>query len=195
MTKKPLVSNLRVFGSKAYTQVPKDEKGKLDHEAKPCILLGYGMETKGYRMYHADIKKVLVSRVVYFSENKIGIGHNLVQSGGDQYLDLDLSDEGLFNTDNPDSEPECQEENQTNVNEKERIPNQPDEVPAPIVPHRSERVSQQPDYYGTWVNTAKEQEAEPTTLDEAMSSPEREKWKEAMRKEMTYISKPARYGS
>ena len=54
------------------------------------------------------------------------IGHNLVQSGGDKYLDLDLSDEDRFNTDNPDSKDASQEENQTYVKEKERIPNQSD---------------------------------------------------------------------
>ena len=102
-------------------------------------------------------------------------------------MDLDLSDEDLFNTDSPGSEAECQEENQTDVEEEERIPDQPDEVPAPIVPRRSERVCRQPDYYETWVNTEKEQGTEPTTVDEAISSPERKKWKEAMRKEIKSI--------
>ena len=64
-------------------------------------------------------------------------------------MDLDLSDEDLFNTDNPDFEAECQEENQTDVEAEERISDQADEVPAPIVPRRSERVSHQPDYYGS----------------------------------------------
>ena len=81
-------------------------------------------------------RKVLLSRDVYFNENETSIGHDLAQSGGDQYLDLDLSDEDLFNTDNPDSEAEYQEENQTDVEEVERIPDQLDVVPAPIMPHR-----------------------------------------------------------
>ena len=70
---------------------------------------------------------------------------------------------------------------------EETIPNQPDEVPAPVVSRRSERVRQCPDYYGTWVNTAKEQGAETATVIEAMSSPQKKKWKEAMRKEMKSI--------
>ena len=89
-----------------------------------------------------------------------------------------------YSTSQTKGEAECQEENQTDVEEEEGIPDQPDEVPAPILPRRSERVRQPPDYYGTWVNTAKKQGAEPTTVDEAMSSPERKKWKEAMRMEM-----------
>ena len=186
MAKRPSVSHLRVFGCKAYAHVPKDERGKLDHKAKPCVLVGYGAETKGYRLYDINKRKVLFSRDVSFNENETGIGRDLVSSEGDQYLDLDLSDEDLFNTDNPDSEAECQGENQTDV-EEESITDQSNEVPAPAVPRRSERVRQHPDYYGTWVNTIKEQGAEPATVDEAMSSPERKKWKEAMRKEMKSI--------
>ena len=34
--------------------------------------------------------------------------------------------------------------------------------------------------YGTWIYTAKEQGKEPVTVKEAMSSSEREKWKDAM---------------
>ena len=51
MAKKPSFSHLWVFGCKPYAHVPKDERGKLDHKAKPCILVGYGTETKGYRLY------------------------------------------------------------------------------------------------------------------------------------------------
>ena len=51
MKKKPTVSHLRVFGCKAYAHVPKDERGKLDSKAKKCILVGYGEDTKGYRLY------------------------------------------------------------------------------------------------------------------------------------------------
>ena len=46
--KKPSVSYLRVFGCKAYSHVPKDERGKLDCKARMCILLGYEEQTKGY---------------------------------------------------------------------------------------------------------------------------------------------------
>ena len=94
--KKPSVSHLRVFGCKPYAHVPKDERGKLDHKAKPCILLGYGEETKGYRLYDVNKRKVPLNRDVIFNENETGTGCDPVKSEEDQYLDLDLSDEDLF---------------------------------------------------------------------------------------------------
>ena len=36
--------HLRVFGSKAFVHIPKDERSKLDPKAKQCIFLGYGMK-------------------------------------------------------------------------------------------------------------------------------------------------------
>ena len=47
----PRVKHLRVFGCAAYAHIPKDEQQKLDPKAKKCILMGYGVETKGYRLY------------------------------------------------------------------------------------------------------------------------------------------------
>ena len=66
---KPDVKHLRVFGCIAYANVPKDERKKLDSKSKRCILLGYGSETKGYRLYDVEKGKVLHSRDVIFNES------------------------------------------------------------------------------------------------------------------------------
>ncbi len=63
--KKP---GLRVFGCDSYTHIPKDECGKLDTKARKCILLGYGKETKGYRLYDVMTRKRIHSRDVRFNE-------------------------------------------------------------------------------------------------------------------------------
>ena len=42
--KKPNLAHLRVFGSIAYVQVPKEKWRKLDAKTKKCILLGYSDE-------------------------------------------------------------------------------------------------------------------------------------------------------
>ena len=57
----PAVDHLRVFGCDAYAHVPKDERGKFDSKARKCILLSYGEETKGYRLYDVNEKKILYS--------------------------------------------------------------------------------------------------------------------------------------
>ena len=60
MKKKPSVSHLHVFGCKAYMHVPKDESGKLDSKAKKSIFVGYGENTKGYRLYNISENKDLL---------------------------------------------------------------------------------------------------------------------------------------
>ena len=48
---KPQVDHLRIFGCQAFVHIPKDERKKLDSKSKKCILMGYGITTKGYRLY------------------------------------------------------------------------------------------------------------------------------------------------
>ena len=38
----------------ANVHVPKEERRKLDPKAKKFIFLGYGEETKGYRLYDSE---------------------------------------------------------------------------------------------------------------------------------------------
>ena len=49
--------------------IPKEESGKFDTKAKICTVLGYGEETKGYRLYDVKEKKVFYSRDVQFNED------------------------------------------------------------------------------------------------------------------------------
>ena len=48
---KPTVKHVRGFGYDAFMHIQKDARHKLDSKSKKCILLGYGEETKGYRLY------------------------------------------------------------------------------------------------------------------------------------------------
>ena len=70
---KPRVDTLRVFGCLAYAHIPKDKRQKFDSKARRCIFLGYGMVTKGYRLYDVNRSKVLYSRDVVFDESKPGV--------------------------------------------------------------------------------------------------------------------------
>ena len=53
-----------------YAHVPKDERKKLDSKAKRCILLGYGAETKGYRLYDPEKRRVPFTAVMSTSVKK-----------------------------------------------------------------------------------------------------------------------------
>ena len=51
--------HLQVFGCRAFVHIPKDERSKLDVNAKPCIFLGYGREEFGYRLWDPLSRKIV----------------------------------------------------------------------------------------------------------------------------------------
>ena len=57
--KKPSIGHLRVFGCLAYALVPMQQRRKLDDKALKCIFVGYSAESKGYKLYHQQIKAYL----------------------------------------------------------------------------------------------------------------------------------------
>ena len=58
-------SSLRIFGCPVYAHV---NNGKLAPRAVKCMFLGYASESKGYRMWCPESKKVIQSRDVTFNE-------------------------------------------------------------------------------------------------------------------------------
>ena len=159
---KPNVGHLRTFGCVAYAHVAKDERKKLDSKAKKCIFLGYGTETKGYRLYDPKREKVFFSRDVVFNEKKRGI-----EKEKNMEENRCVQMECLSNVD------EDTETTQPTIEEQ----------PEPVL-RRSARERQPPDFYGARVNIASEVLNEPTSMTEALASPERAKWMDAMDKEM-----------
>ena len=64
--------HLRVFGSRIFVHVPRDEWYKLDSKTKQCIFLGYSNEEFGYRLWDSATKKIIKSRdVVFFKDQTI----------------------------------------------------------------------------------------------------------------------------
>lgn len=164
---KPGVGHLRVFGCVAYTHVPKEERQKLDSKTKKCTLLGYGSVRKGYRVFDHSTKKVLYSRNVVFDEQETGsppveeesVQHPVVL---DTIEDHEHDEEGGDGDDSTTSE---------------------DSHGVEPLPRRSTRERRPVDYYGfQQANLAIHYE--PTTIEEATSCPEKDRWNEAMRKEM-----------
>ena len=162
--RKPNVKHLRVFGCEAYAHVPKDERKKLDSKARKCILLGYGAETKGYRLYDQKRARVFHSRDVQFNESS-------------QETEVVKEQEPKQNTHVELDFPEFEKP----IADEEPVVN---EEPELQVPRRSDRDRRPPAYYGEWATAASYSQNEPRTVKEALSSPQKAKWVKAMEKEM-----------
>ena len=67
--KKPTVKYFHVFGAKCFTLKADEQLGKFEAKAHEGIFLGYSLESKAYRVYVVDHKKVIESMNVTFDDN------------------------------------------------------------------------------------------------------------------------------
>ena len=167
--KKPDVGHLRVFGCTAYAHVAKDERKKLDMTARRCVLVGYGTEVKGYRLYDPSSRKVFYSRDVRFNESEIGYEKEVKPvepvAETEPYVELDVSDDHVGA-------------------DADGAPQDGESEPSHEEPRRSERIRSRPHYYAEGASIASRCSEEPLTFQQAVSSPMKAKWKEATEKEM-----------
>ena len=177
--KKPSVNNLKVFGCAAYSHISKDERGKLSPKAQKCIFLSYGDVTKGYRLYDTIKARIIHSRDVVFDETSLGTVGNVAQDASrsiDVSTEVESHDEVKETDDGKDEQALSDHQNNTRSSEE-----------SPVIPRRSERTRQCPDFYGVHTCITKDTVREPMTVNEALSSPEKEKWIGALEKEMHSI--------
>ena len=154
---KPDVKHLRVFGCTAYAHIPKDERQKLDTKAKKSILMGYGTETKGYRLYDSKRGKIFYSRDVWFNELECGVEKESSEPDKRRYVELELpSDDEMLS-----------------------------DTPVQPAPRRSERERRPPVYYGEWANVSNYQE--PQTFRQALESQDKLHWMDAMKNEIESV--------
>jgi len=166
---KPSIKHLRIFGCVCYSHIPKDERKKLDDKSKKAILLGYGENIKGYRLFNIETKKIFYSRDVIFAEQE-----NLLSNNNEELFD-NQSDEYIrvVSDDASDEHVEDVVENQLND-----VP----EIPQPI--RRSDRIRKPPDHYGEWIFSAVESHEAPRNYKEALKSVNSDKWLSAMESEI-----------
>ncbi|KAL2628856.1 hypothetical protein R1flu_013542 [Riccia fluitans] len=69
---KPNLAQLRAFGCKTYIHVPQENINKLDARARTGILVGYDFNSKAYRCFLPEEKKILVTQDVVYDEHSIG---------------------------------------------------------------------------------------------------------------------------
>ena len=71
----PDVSILKIFGCLVHVHVPKESQKKLDSKTQTCIFLGIDSETKAYRLYDNQRRKVIINRDIVFNESCVGLRH------------------------------------------------------------------------------------------------------------------------
>ncbi|GBN92948.1 Retrovirus-related Pol polyprotein from transposon TNT 1-94 [Araneus ventricosus] len=67
--KQPSIKHLKPFGCKAFIHIPKQLRKKLDMRSKSGILVGYTLQTKGYRIWLPEARKVIETINVRFNES------------------------------------------------------------------------------------------------------------------------------
>ena len=169
---KPKVNHLRVFGCAAYCHIPKDERKKLDVKSRKCVFMGYAENRKGYRLYDLANQKVVYSRDVTFNESTTGLdGRHDDTSICLPQVRIEIeSSEG-------------EEADSSDTSNGERSPTEEDTTfDGTSEVRRSTRNRRSPDRFGAWIHFA-DQTDQPSSVEEALSGPNKGKWKKAMEAE------------
>ena len=174
---KPDVSILCIFGCSAYPHVPKIERKKLDIKTRKCVLLGYGTNQKGYRLYDVKRKKIVHSRDVVFDETSLP---GIEKETTIKYVELEVSEEPIVESTITNGETEEMTVNDQQI--RELLPTSLNVSEA--VPRRSTRLKQLPNRFSHSVIVALDDEKDPSTFLKAKSVPNKLKWEEAMKREM-----------
>ncbi|KAK8528240.1 hypothetical protein V6N12_074774 [Hibiscus sabdariffa] len=165
--KRPSMSFMKVWSCKAY--VKHQMSTKLEPKSHKCTFVGYPKETKGYYFFNPKENKVFVARTRVFLEKEF-----LLNNGSGRNIELEEVQQQQVN------EPEVEETSQ--VVEENSI----DLETQPL--RRSIRERHEPERYGFLVTIHGDfilvDQDEAKTYQEAVSSPDSEKWLEAMRSEM-----------
>ena len=53
--------HFKVFGYRAFVHIPADERSKLNSKTHECILVGYGLDDSGYKLYDLCKQKVYIA--------------------------------------------------------------------------------------------------------------------------------------
>ncbi|KAK1679768.1 hypothetical protein QYE76_040616 [Lolium multiflorum] len=159
---------------KAY--VKKLQPDKLEPKAEKCVFIGYPKETIGYTFYHRSEGKIFVAKNGSFLEKEF-----LTKEVTGRKVELDEVNEPSL------------------IDQSSAVPEEVPAQPAPIgeeandddhetsneeatEPRRSMRERTTPDWYDPCLNVmiVDDNDEDPATYEEAMMSPDSNKWQEAM---------------
>ena len=184
--RKPDVSNMRVFGAKAYVHVPKQLRYKLDPLSQAGTFLGYEPNSKAYRVLLED-GKMLVSRNVTFDEvrptTKASEDPELSDSAGSMEEASETSDQEDEEQEQASSEEATQADPSMEASTSGIHAQQADQSRYPARERRQPK-----EWYKVQAHTAQATELdEPQTYEEALRSPDASQWRLAMDEEIASL--------
>ena len=175
--KKPKLSFLKVWGCEVY--VKKLQSDKLEPKAKKCVFIGYPKETIGYTFYHRSEGKVFVAKNGSFLEKEFllkGVSGRKVEL--EEVIEPSLHE--MASSAAPETVPVMTSPNEEGTNDADHETPKEDTT----ILRRSTRTRTAPDRYVSVMNVMVVENDDPATYDEAMMSPDSDKWLEAMKSEM-----------
>ncbi|PNY01730.1 copia-type polyprotein, partial [Trifolium pratense] len=191
---KPSVHHFRIFGCIAFAHIPDSQRSKLDDKSVKCVHLGLSEESKAYKLYDPERKKIIISRDVVFEESK---GWNWNKSS-DKKEEHSSNNEILSDEEIDTTAPAIADDNTREVQIEEDMNTSSDESDEALVnlPPRARRPPQnlndfvtcnEPEQIDELHNLAVYVPIEdPTTFNEAVKS---NVWIEAMNQEIKSIEK------
>ncbi|GBL74308.1 Retrovirus-related Pol polyprotein from transposon TNT 1-94 [Araneus ventricosus] len=151
---------------------------KFDPKAQECVLVGYPDGIKGYKLWNLKEKRFLISRDVTFQEDVFPFNQGADEI--DRYLgnNINYPDEELNNdlpycTNQPAEKDECDAE--------ETVPEEIDIESCSTRP--SEHLAKE-----TPPARPKQEDRDPVTVKEALSSPEANLWRKTINEEITNLT-------
>lgn len=206
------INDLKIFGTPVFVHIPKEKRRKWDAKGEKGIMVGYGEDVKGYRVFFGEKNSVEIKRDIVFLEQPktkteqlillehdtdILKGFDMDQACKEQKVGKEnkQSNESEEQVKSNEGDPQTQLEDtldlSTESNRSEYVPCSSDESSdaeedEPSQRPRSTRSRKQTSFYKChYVST---EENEPKTYQEAMQRQDARKWQEAIESELQTLN-------
>uniref|UniRef100_A0A1Y1LCN3 Endonuclease n=1 Tax=Photinus pyralis TaxID=7054 RepID=A0A1Y1LCN3_PHOPY len=192
------IHNLQIFGTRVYAHLPKPKRQKWDAKGEFGIFMGYGEDTKGYRIYFPTRNTLEVKRDVIFVDDVQDDQHPQADEvETEKYEEDEEIRQEEVETDNYEEDEKIQHEeinsNVQEINEGFEVKivedkhENPEENKQQAEPNRSKRVVKLPSWMQDYETSFISVQNEPQTYDEAMKRSDRDKWAQAIRDELNVL--------
>ncbi|KAJ8728904.1 hypothetical protein PYW07_006600 [Mythimna separata] len=203
------VNNLQVFGSQVSVHVPDQKRLKFDSKAELGNFVGYGENTKGYRIYFRERNVIEIKRDIVFIKQSIENKERERKQEKEYHINFDNQEEveqvsegeesQYEDTENPDTiESENEQDSIHSFHEQsileeeieeEQENSQETSEQTEEVTERPRRAKKQPSWLKDYVQGEENIFLsyccdEPVTYQEAMKRPDKSKWEETINKEL-----------